>query len=383
MKKNQYLIYVIVLVAFLGGCASLVEKPPETIAREFFQKGGELEDVGDLNAALKQYKLAMTMNPSSQEAIESRSRVEMKIRKAAKAHYERGLKLEKKGKYGRARQEFLITLRLRPDYPEAINVLTFRKRVQIKRYIVHTIKPGESLSKVAMKYYGDYQKYPIIAKYNNIKNATRIHPGQEIKVPKIVGVEFLVGKETVKTEKQEIPYSGYWEWEEYALEAGGASKPKEQEPEDQIAIYRDHGIDLFGKKQYEEALVAFNQVLKVDPGDKAALKYAHNSHFENAMALFEKEDYLKARDEFQASLRYKNDCQECNEYIKRSEDLYKQMHYKRGIQYFGKEQLNDAIEEWEMVRAIDPNYKQVGYLIEKAETILKNIEKLKESLSEE
>jgi hypothetical protein len=45
--------------------------------------------------------------------------------------------------------------------------------------------------------------------------------------------------------------------------------------------------------------------------------------------------------------------------------------------------LNDAIEEWELVWALDPGYKRVEYLIQKAKTILKNIEKLKDSLNEQ
>jgi hypothetical protein len=36
-----------------------------------------------------------------------------------------------------------------------------------------------------------------------------------------------------------------------------------------------------------------------------------------------------------------------------------------------------------MVQAMDPHYKRVNDLIEKAETILKNIERLKQDLEEE
>jgi hypothetical protein len=121
----------------------------------------------------------------------------------------------------------------------------------------------------------------------------------------------------------------------------------------------------------------------MEPHDKVTLEYAHKSHFYNAVALFDKEDYLQAKSEFEASHRYKSDCEECLAYIKKSEDLYKEMHYKRGMKYFGNEQLREAIQEWELVRARDPKYKRVGYLIDKAETILKNIEKLKEEHREE
>ena len=387
MRKGQHFIYIIVMMTSLTGCASLGEKypigilepPKERFFKESLRKGGEFEARRDLVAASKQYKLAMTVNPSSQEALEGHSRVKRQINKEARGHYKAGLKFHKEGKYGRAQQEFLIALRLRPEYPEVVNVLTSRNRIEIKKYIVHTIKPGESLTKVAGIYYGDHDKFSIIAKYNNITDATRVHEGQKIKVPEIEGVEFLVDREAVETEETAIAYSGFWDWE-----AAGEGTPSvkahqgEQEPEEQIAIYRDHGIDLYYKEQYQEALVALNLALNMEPYDKTTLEYAHKSHLENARALFDNRDYLQAKREFEASLKYKSDCQECVAYVKKSEDLYKEMHYKRGMQYFGKQQLKEAIQEWELVRTRDPKYKRVEYLINKAEIILENIEKIKQ-----
>ncbi len=392
MRKGQYFIYIVVLITSFTGCTSLGEKysmgifepPKERFFRNSLRKGREFEQKRDMVAARKQYKLAMTVNPSSQEAMESHSRMKRQINKEAKQHYQAGLKLNEEGKYGRARQEFLIALRLRPDYPEVVNMLTSRKRIKIKRFIVHTIRPGESLSKVAGIYYGDHQKFPIIAKYNNITDATRVHEGQEIKVPEIEGVEFYIGRETVKTEETGVEYSGFWDWEAVREEATGVKAPQdEQEAEEQIAIYRDHGIDLYYTRQYQDALVALNLALNMEPGDKTTLEYAHRSHFENARVLFDQGDYLQAKREFEASLKYKSDCQECVAYVKKSEDLYKEVHYKRGMQYFGKQQLKEAIQEWELVRTRDPNYKRVEYLINKAETILQNIEKIKQEHREE
>ncbi len=392
IRKGQHFIYMLVLMTSLTGCASLGEKysigiiePPEKrFLKESLQKGRAFEQNRDMVAARKQYKLAMTVNPSSQEAIEGHSRVNRQINREAKKRYKAGLKFHKEGKYGRARQEFLMALRLRPDYPEVVNMLTSRKRIKIKRYIVHTIQPGQSLSKVAGMYYGDRHKFPIIAKYNNLTDATRVHEGQKIKVPEIEGVEFLVGRETVETEETAVDYSGFWDWEAVRGEVSGAKVPQgEQEIEEQIAIYRDHGIDLYYKRQYQEAIVALNLALNMEPRDKTTLEYAHKSHFENARTLFENRDYLQAKREFEASLRYKSDCQECVAYVKKSEERYKETHYKRGMQYFGKQQLKEAIQEWELVRARDPKYKRVEYLINKAETILQNIEKIKQENRQE
>ncbi len=46
--------------------------------------------------------------------------------------------------------------------------------------MIHTVKAGETLSKIAQKYGTTYQK---IAAYNRIANANLIHVGQKIKIP--------------------------------------------------------------------------------------------------------------------------------------------------------------------------------------------------------
>ena len=384
MKKGSYLILFILFCALLVGCAlPSPKKSPERISEEYLKMGEAYEQEEEWVDALKQYTLALTVNPSDQYIQERLKRVKLEISERARQHYETGLELYREGIYGRAHHEFLSALRLRPDYPEVIDILTARERVQIKGYVMHTIKPGETLTQVAVQYYGEVKNIPIIAKYNDITDATRLYPGQKIKVPQIVGQAFLAGEKDVETVKTKTTYSEYQEWEAYALEAGGTSKPREQEHQDQVAIYRDHGIGFFEKEQYEEAIIAFSKALKADPQDELTLEYAHKSHFASAVGLYERKDFLKARDEFQVSLLYKEDCSECHEYIGRTEESYKDIHYKRGIECFGKEQLNKAIKEWEMVQTMDPNYKRVNYLIEKAETILKNIEKLKEDLEEE
>lgn len=205
MRNGQHLIYVTVLVAIVIGCAAPIRKPlkeivevPEEIVEEYLRSSREYENKGDLVAALRQYKLAMTVDSSNHEAIKGRSRVEIRLRSLANKHYEAGRKLHKEGKYGLARQQFLIALRLWPDYQEAIDMLISRKRTQIKRYVVHTAKPGESLAGLAKMYYGDHRKFHIIAEYNNLTDATLIYSGQKIKVPEVEGMEFLVGKTDVE-----------------------------------------------------------------------------------------------------------------------------------------------------------------------------------------
>ena len=48
---------------------------------------------------------------------------------------------------------------------------------------VYTVKPGDSLSKIAEHYYGDQMEYKKIAHYNNISNPDLIQPGQKLRIP--------------------------------------------------------------------------------------------------------------------------------------------------------------------------------------------------------
>src|SRR5690606_27515208 len=54
-------------------------------------------------------------------------------------------------------------------------------------YHKHTVKSGETLSKIAKHYYKDPSKYQAIFKANSdiLKNPDLIHPGQELIIPNI------------------------------------------------------------------------------------------------------------------------------------------------------------------------------------------------------
>ncbi|UCG63862.1 MAG: LysM peptidoglycan-binding domain-containing protein, partial [Deltaproteobacteria bacterium] len=284
-------------------------------------------------------------------------------------------------------QEEIITVSGMAPEPSVTGVTPAEK------YVIHTVGPGESLSKLALRYYGDYKKFPIIAQYNQLDENVGLKVGQEIKIPEIEGVSFAekpkeevqpavtpVITATVEEPKtvEEAREEGKPEAEEVVTE-----EQKEEEKEvaavDQSANYRELGIEFFNEKDYLAAISEFKKVLNVNPADETALEYISASHFQQGLVVFSKEEYLAARDEFKASLEYNPECEKCEEYIKKSEETYMEMHYNKGISYFGDEKLAEAVLEWELVSEIDPEYKDVNSNLNKARKLLERLESIKRS----
>lgn len=374
MKKR-----VVCLIAVIGtmliGCVTPAKKGPETrlsLEKELFStymtKAREAETGMDLLSARENYKLALTVNPKDKSVEQHLTRLEKKISSAAEAHYKKGLDLNSQGRYKEARNQFLMALALRPGHTEALEKIKAKKLPSFKNHIVHVVKPGDTLSKLAQFYYEDFKKFPIIAKYNGLEDATQLRVGQEIRIPRLEGMDTVAGGGGNGLAAQESSMSG---------EQDQSAETDDEPPVDQAAIYRDLGINLFMEQKYDEALVEFEKVLKTDPKDKMAIEFSYRAHYEMALALFKKKDYLTAKNQFASCLQYKADCQKCHAYIQESENLYKEIHYRKGIQYFEDEKLDDAIREWELVSAVDPNYRRTNYLIQKANTILKKVEEIK------
>ena len=371
LKKGGAPILAVVMM-LLTGCMNLghlVQEPAEkTFVSDCLRQAAENERKGDQLEALKHYKIALAMDSNNVDAAEGRNRVETSLRSSSEESYRRGLEAQKRGRSEEAQRDFLTALRLRPDYPEALERVMAPEEVPAKGPIVHKVRPGESLSQLALVYYGDPEKYQIIARYNNLRDAGLVRVGQEILIPEPDAAPIAVGGGGARaaTGPQERGEAA-----ETATEDG-----------DPVSVYREQGVELFEERRFEEALAEFKKVLIVRPKDRVAREYSYRSSFEIAMGLLGNGEYLAARDQFKESQDYKTDCPQCDAYVKKSEDLYKEMHYKRGMQYYGKEQLTEAIMEWEMVKSVDPGYKRVSDYIEKARELIDKLEYLKMELEE-
>ena len=189
IDKRAY-IGLALLMTVLVGCQTGTQTPREKDkqANAYVAQAQAYESQGNLVEALEQYKLAQTMDPGEPMIADSISRLEGQLQHQADIHYQAGLRFRDKGKWDLAKKEFLKALAYWPAHKKAAAMLQQREPEGDRKFITHIIGPGESISKLALKYYGDYRKYHYIANFNNMTDATQVRVGQKIMVPVIDGV---------------------------------------------------------------------------------------------------------------------------------------------------------------------------------------------------
>lgn len=403
--------------AAVSGTGSMLEK--------YLAEGAALEQKGNLTDALDKYRLALTVDKTCKAALEKKSLLESALKKKADAYYAAGLDYEKTGRESDARKAFLSALQNWPDHSDARRKLTPGLVMDTGNFVIHTIASGESISKLAKLYYGNYKKYPVISLFNHMKDPTRIVIGQKVSIPEIDGTplsslqeiqaaylarvpgsvkesaesdataqEFFQYEQEMSdvadhagtrfdtaVEKQKLPEPGKTPAEKTlpaassspAVKTASVAPAREEQPD-----YLSQGKEYFDQKQYKDAIYELRKAADASPDDKTVSDYLFRAHFQYGLALFNMQDFLSARDNFEAAYQVNQGCKNCPEYVQKCLDTYNDHHYTRGIVFFGKEQLKEAIKEWEKVEAIDPGYKNLSSNLKKARLLNDRLETIKQ-----
>lgn len=440
MKTKKNLFALLLSLCVLASCVSK-QAPKKTVepnlSGQYIQTGESYEDQGRLQSALEQYELALTVDADNRSALDHKKKVEAVLYEIARQHYETGLALDEQGRYDEARRQYLSALQNWPDHTQAKERLSpGGVSMESKAYILHTLLDGQSVSKLSLIYYGDLKSYPIIGKFNNMADVTRVRAGDKLKIPALRGVtvedlqkrhnaymkerlekrekqtgplqtEVVVPEEpAAPLEPAELPQApDSLEYPDNTEPAQTPEPSKAGEPSDATEVPPtpekpeavsaeestpvpsvekttdyDQAMTLFQQKKYGQAIPFFKKAQVEDPDNKLIGANLFESYFQQGLTQFKKEQYLDARQSFLSAMLYNDEaCNQCRTYIKTCEDTYKEKHYNLGIHYFGKEQLEQSINEWEQVEKIDPDYKDVQSNLKKARTLYERLESIKQS----
>ncbi len=147
---------------------------------------------------------------------------------------------------------------------------------------------------------------------------------------------------------------------------------------DPITMYKNLGLEFYGDKQFESAVVEFKKVLNADPSEKETQAYISKAYYQLGAQADNRSELNSAIENYQYALLHDNTCSKCKENLANLKNEFKELHYKTGMKYFDEQNLKQAILEWELVQKLDPQYKKVSELLTKAQTIQKNIDALKD-----
>jgi tetratricopeptide (TPR) repeat protein len=434
MKTKNFLFVLLLSLCLLASCVATQTSKNEksNLVEKYIQAGESNEERGELQSALEQYDLALTLDADNQSALEHQKKVQAAMYETARRHYERGLALDDQGRYDEARNHYLRALQNWPEYTPAQEKLSSGGvSLDSKGYIMHTLLDGQSVSKLSLIYYGDLKQYPIIGKFNNMTDVTRVRAGDKLKIPALNGltVDALQQRYTAymkerkeKREKQIGPSKSAVVGSprpaappESVAVPDNTDTPRISEPSDvadpndatdvppgrevsepktaKAAPDKEHtkvspvgtpsdydqAMTLFQQKKYDQAIPLFKKAQTENPDNTQIGANLFESYFRQGLAQFKKEQYFDARQSFSSAMQYNDDCDQCRTYIKTCEDSYKEKHYNLGIHYFGKEQLEQAINEWTQVEKVDPDYKDVQSNLKKARILYERLESIKQS----
>nr|WP_319490544.1 tetratricopeptide repeat protein [uncultured Desulfobacter sp.] len=434
MNTKKILFALLLSLSLLSSCVSQqTTKPQEpNLVEQYITNGKAYEDQGQLQSALEQYELALTVDAQNLSALDHKKKVAAALYERARQHYEKGLALDGQGRYDAARREYLSALQNWPEFTQAKEKLSpGGVSLGSDDYVVHTLLEGQSVSKLSLIYYGDLKYYPVIGKFNNMSDVTRVRAGEQLKIPVLNGltVEDLQKRyEAYMKERQSSREQHPRPSQPAAVAppeptapvapAAPMASPQESEspdvpdtpsqtyappevikpaetpepdtvPAEEIApepvapaeppSNYDQAMALFQQKKYGQAIPLFKKAQADTPDNDQIAANLFESYFQQGLVQFKKEQYLDAKQSFASAVEYDSACTQCRTYIKTCEDTYKEKHYNLGIHYFGKEQLGQAISEWEQVEKIDPGYKDVQSNLTKARTLYERLESIKQS----
>jgi nucleoid-associated protein YgaU len=355
--------------------ATVATTPRDALAAEYRTRAAELERAGDLRPALQQYGIALTVKPDDAAAREGRDRLAARIEGLTAERVRLARAALARADHLQARHHFLAALALDPRNTVAFEAL--RNEVKDVRFVTHTVRAGETLGAIALRYYGDRSRSEVIWELNQLPPSPRLTPGSTLRIPQIPGVPFLAaapaGGPTAAPAAPAI---------ELARPAPGAvaapvpAAPAEP-PADDVPkldpLYAE-ARDAFDKRELTVALADVDRLLASNPRHSEGLDLKKAILYEHGKAQLEASNYAASVEALTQLARIAPDYQDGTALLRQARGRLVQHHYAEGLRLYRNEKLEEAIAQWRTVLQLDPRHPNAQRNIEQAERILKTLE---------
>lgn len=336
--------------------------PRQQLAAGHKDKARRLERSGDLRQALDEWKIALTIDPTDQDAQAAQRQLVARMDRAVTERLTQGRESLEKGDHLEARRHFLAVLAVDPANQAAFSAL--QNDVKEIRFVPHTVRAGETLATISERYYGDRSRSEVIWETNQLPPNPRLSAGMVLKIPEIPGVPFVLPELRPKPPEPV---------------ARPDAPPPPTEPTRPTETVEINPLlvgarEALEKGEYQVALADVDRVLasNAQNPDAAELKKAVLYGLgKSQLGQRKYEDSVKT---FVQLARLTPTYQDSPTLLKQARERAAQQHYAQGLQLYREEKLEDAITEWKAVLEFEPDHANAKKNIEQAERLLKSLQ---------
>jgi len=350
------------------------DDPFETLAPMIHADAEAAEAAGDNPQALELYRIAVTVDRADRVALAHARRIKADLDKEAEIRFEAAKAKFEAGDKDGAKADFLASLQLNPDKPKAVAYLKNGYSPEVIE--TYTIVEGDTLRRIAEKVYDNPGGELLLTRINNLSIVDTLTPGETLKIPVLdkrlaqrlhaAVAEQNGGKkdshEAVVVTTQEATAS--------SMPLGGSAPAGGGEALLAMAKLQ------FGNRLYETAVAMADEVLSSDPGNAKATDIRNESYYALAQQRW---DENQAADAMRSLIRLPKGYKDSAALRKKVEAKLtadSEPLYLAGVKYFLNENLEQAVEQWELTLQVNPYHAKARTDLEKARQLLEAVKGL-------
>lgn len=320
---------------------------PDALTLRYLNKASEYEKSGELRKSLQMLEIVSSLRPDDKEMINKIERLKAKVNARSLDHFNKGVSYYNSNSMDAARKEFILALFYDPGHREALDYL--KNRLYGGDYLSYEVKEGDTPETIATKVYNDPQKGFLVTYFSE-----QLTQGMTIKLP-----DLGMPRPKEPVEKEEVPFKPpaaeeppapkvVFDVPEMLKKANNLFKAKKYQevvPLSEKILEHDRnnkparellnaasyqmGKTLTVSKKYQEAIDYFN---RVEPGYKdvkeskaLAEKRLAEVHYVTGIKHFVNDEFEKAIKEWDLTLKLNPGHQKAKKDIENAQNLIKKL----------------------------------------------------------
>ncbi len=342
MNKILIGLLILFLLSTSLSCAKIKMKME---SKRFFKQGKEYQETGQTEKAKRKYLKSLFMNPSNKKTV-------MALRDIPVTTY---------------------TGKSSDEPPELIKVER------------HVVKSGDTLWKIARRWYKNGELYPLIVEYNLIDDPGNIGVGDILKIPiyaNLVRCEIIYRRcinEFKKSRyiKSSDCFINLWKDNNISY----LNNNMEECLDIRKSSHYNAGISLYREGNYKKAIYYLTILERLDPGYKDISSYIERCNdcikaeaiLKTGIGGFETKDYVAANKDFGEAKRLCSELKNVDKWIDKVKREYSIL-FEKARNYYEREeydQAEDILKDMINHAPVLPSNgtKEVAALLEKTEEI--------------